>query len=182
MPPLPTTYLLPWDDDDDFSSLFVIRRLLFMAVDSKNPSHYITSHICANFQLQLNVNHAWVALNEIIEVQNALNQWLHFKIELNSRLFAFHIAFCRRFAISNFLTSQSPKTCSSFLYFMRVQFSGFLLTHILLSYNKLQLIYECNPSHGILRSLSWRDKCEILNANLPGGALGVCTLHIKRRR
>lgn len=93
MPPLPTTYLLPWDDDDDFSSLFVIRRLLFMAVDSKNPSHYITSHICANFQLQLNVNHAWVALNEIIEVQNALNQWLHFKIELNSRLFAFHIAF-----------------------------------------------------------------------------------------
>lgn len=30
-------------------------------------------------------------------------------------------------------------------------------------------------------ALSWRDKCEILNANCqPGGTLGVCILHIKR--
>lgn len=101
------------------------------------------THMCVqHFQLQLNVNHAWVALSEIIEVQNALNQWLHFKIELNSRLFAFHNALCRRIAISNFFISQSPKTCSSFFLCECNSQDSFSHISLLCSlYNKLQLIY-----------------------------------------
>lgn len=100
--------------------------------------------------------------------------------------------FCRWIAISNYFISQSPKTCSSFLIISFLFLLLLLLcecnsqdsfSHISF-YNKLQLIYECNPSHRILHLLARlfisncervskrereRDKCKILNANCQPG-------------
>lgn len=92
---------------------------------------YYCCEIYKNFiSLSVAVNHVWVALNEIIEVQNALNQWLHFKIELNSRLFALP------YRITLFLSRPKPA-----LFILCNSQDSFEF------YFKLQLIYGCNPSH-----------------------------------
>lgn len=153
-----------------FSSVFVSnirRKLLFIAEGIFFKTNLISKYsLISSFNFFGPINHVWVALNEIIEVQNASNQWLHFAIELNSRLFAFHISPAELpYRISLVLSRPKPEflllaacTCLLLVHTSSLLISCSWFMNVILHMEILRFFIKAE-----------RDKCKLLNAHCQPG-------------